>query len=179
MFFQSMCTFERMQYKYFIFIVGLGFAFLLGIGFQSFKSPRSSTFSKHKAETVSDSKPLKVGVFSMSLSVRDLEISKRFYETLGFKMFAGDMSQNYLIMKNENTIIGLFKNMFEGNMMTFNPGWDENATNIDTFNDVREIQNALIRAGYSIDHLIKTSTGPASFLVKDPDGNIILFDQHR
>ncbi|WP_256012249.1 VOC family protein [Desertivirga xinjiangensis] len=123
---------------------------------------------------------MKLGAFSISLSVKDLETSKQFYENLGFKEFAGSMAQNYLIMKNNNALIGLFQGMFEGNILTFNPGWDENATNVEDFNDIREIQLHLKTKG--IDLMSEADgdiSGPASLMVADPDGNVILIDQHR
>ena len=123
---------------------------------------------------------MKVGAFSNSLSVKDLGTSKAFYEKLGFTVFGGSMEMNYLIMKNGNALIGLFQGMFESNIMTFNPGWDENAQNLDDFDDVRAIQKSLkeqgLEAGKTID---PDSQGPANFMVTDPDGNVIYFDQHR
>lgn len=125
-------------------------------------------------------KTMKLGAFSVSLSVKDLAVSKEFYENLGFAVFAGDMDNNYLIMKNENSLIGLFQGMFQENILTFNPGWDENAKNIDAFIDVREIQQELKAKGIDIGTEIdKETSGPASFVTKDPDGNVILIDQHR
>ena len=123
---------------------------------------------------------MKLGAFSASLSVKDIKASKAFYETLGFSVFGGKVEQNYLIMKNEGTLIGLFQGMFEGNLLTFNPGWDENAQNIEDFDDVREIQKQLKsnKANF-ISEADETTEGPASFMVTDPDGNVILFDQHR
>ncbi|MDH4472871.1 MAG: VOC family protein [Fluviicola sp.] len=123
---------------------------------------------------------MKLGAFSISLSVKDLKVSKAFYENLGFTHFAGSMKQNYLIMKNENALIGLFQGMFEGNILTFNPGWDENAKNIEQFDDVRKIQQELKRKGISINgEADENSKGPASFMITDPDGNVVLIDQHR
>lgn len=123
---------------------------------------------------------MKLGAFSVSLSVKDLQTSKQFYETLGFSVFAGSMEHNYLILKNESTIIGLFQGMFEGNILTFNPGWDEHAQNLDEFDDVRAIQKLLKENGAVISPEADESTsGPASFMVTDPDGNVLLFDQHR
>ena len=123
---------------------------------------------------------MKLGAFSVSLSVRDINASKVFYETLGFTVFAGDLKRNYLIMKNENTLIGLFQGMFEGNILTFNPGWDENAKNLDKFTDVRVIQQHLKDKGVIINsEADNKTTGPASFMVTDPDGNVLMFDQHR
>ena len=125
-------------------------------------------------------KTLKLGVFSMSLSVKNIHASKDFYENLGFSVFGGDIKQNWLIMKNENTIIGLFQGMFDKNLLTFNPGWDENAKNLDGFDDVRVIQKHLKEKGISLESEADENTsGPASFVVVDPDGNQILFDQHR
>lgn len=123
---------------------------------------------------------MKLGAFSISLSVKDLEISKEFYEKLGFTTMGGSLAQRYLILKNENSIIGLFQGMFEKNMLTFNPGWDENAKNIESFDDVRAIQQHLKANNVTLDSEADENTsGPASFVVTDPDGNIILVDQHR
>ena len=123
---------------------------------------------------------MKLGAFSVSLSVKDISASKQFYENLGFTVFAGSMEKNYLIMKNENSLIGLFHGMFENNILTFNPGWDKNANNIEKFDDVREIQRQLknksIRLTSEAD---EKTTGPASIMTTDPDGNVILIDQHR
>ncbi len=123
---------------------------------------------------------MKLGAFSVSLNVKDLTTSKEFYETLGFKVFAGGMEQKYLIMKNENALIGLFQGMFEGNLLTFNPGWNEDAKNIEQFDDVRAIQKQLKSKSIKlVTEADENTTGPASFLVNDPDGNVILIDQHR
>lgn len=123
---------------------------------------------------------IKLGAFSLSLSVKDLKTSKQFYETLGFQVFGGSMDKNYLIMKNGNSLIGLFQGMFEGNMLTFNPGWDENATNTETFNDIREIQKQLKSNNIALTmEADEKTTGPASVMLNDPDGNVILIDQHR
>ncbi|SHE80573.1 VOC family protein [Pedobacter caeni] len=122
---------------------------------------------------------MKVGAFSISLSVKDINASKSFYENLGFSVFAGSLAQNYLIMKNGNALVGLFQGMFENNILTFNPGWDENAANVPGFDDVRDIQKQLKSKGIEIAGGADESTsGPASFMVTDPDGNTILFDQH-
>jgi len=123
---------------------------------------------------------MKLGAFSVSLSVKDIHKSKAFYENLGFKDLGGDISQNWLIMKNENCIIGLFQGMFEKNILTFNPGWDENAQNLDSFTDVRELQKQLKEKGIAITtEADETSEGPAFMTLEDPDGNQILIDQHR
>lgn len=122
---------------------------------------------------------MKPGAFSISLGVKDIAVSKQFYENLGFHIFAGDMAKNYLIMKNGNSLIGLFQGMFKGNILTFNPGWDENASKMDSFDDVREIQRQLKNKGIKLDsEADETSSGPASIMLTDPDGNVILFDQH-
>jgi catechol 2,3-dioxygenase-like lactoylglutathione lyase family enzyme len=122
---------------------------------------------------------MKLGAFSISLSVKDIHTSKTFYETLGFAVFAGDIERNYLIMKNGNALVGLFQGMFENNIMTFNPGWDENAGALDSFDDVRTIQKHLKESGINLEtEADETTTGPASCVVMDPDGNAILIDQH-
>ncbi|MFN0173226.1 MAG: VOC family protein [Saprospiraceae bacterium] len=123
---------------------------------------------------------MKLGAFSISLSVKDLKTSKEFYEKLGFIVFAGSMERNYLIMKNGNAIIGLFQGMFQGNILTFNPGWDENAGNVDDFDDIRKIQKQLKTNGLTLTSEADEKTeGPASLMLADPDGNMILLDQHR
>ena len=123
---------------------------------------------------------MKLGAFSVSLNVKDLEVSREFYKKLGYEVLAGSMEQNYLIMKNENSLIGLFQGMFEANILTFNPGWDENAQNIEEFNDVREIQRHLKNKNIDLmSEADDTSTGPANIMLSDPDGNFILIDQHR
>lgn len=122
---------------------------------------------------------MKLGAFSISLSVKDLQVSKAFYEKLGFSVFAGQEEKNYLIMKNGNALIGLFQGMFEGNILTFNPGWDENATLVENFDDVRAIQKHLKANGVTINNEVdENASGPGSFVVVDPDGNAILVDQH-
>lgn len=122
---------------------------------------------------------MKLGAFSISLNVKNIMASKEFYEALGFKVFAGEIEKDYLIMKNGNALVGLFHGMFENTMLTFNPGWDENAEKVDPFDDVREIQQMLkdknIKSDKDID---KGTQGPASFMIIDPDGNAILIDQH-
>jgi len=122
---------------------------------------------------------MELGAFSVSLSVKDLEASKSFYEKLGFQVFAGEADQNWLIMKNGDHIIGLFQGMFEKNILTFNPGWDQDANALDSFTDVRDLQRELKARGIKLEHEADESmTGPASFIVVDPDGNPILVDQH-
>ena len=120
-----------------------------------------------------------LGAFSVSLNVKDIQSSKLFYENLGFEVFGGDISQNWLIMKNGSCTIGLFQGMFEKNILTFNPGWDENATKLDSFTDVRELQRQLKAKGIKIEtEADEETSGPASFVLVDPDGNPILVDQH-
>lgn len=120
-----------------------------------------------------------LGAFSVSLTVKNLETSRSFYEKLGFKVFAGDAAQSWLIMKNGDHAIGLFQGMFERNILTFNPGWDSNAQKLATFTDVRELQRTLRAQGMEFHQQAdESSTGPASFVVVDPDGNPILVDQH-
>ena len=123
---------------------------------------------------------MELGAFSISLTVKDLETSKQFYEKLGFEVFAGDPAQNWLIIKNGAHVIGLFQGLFEKNTLTFNPGWDQNAAPVDNFTDVRELQRQLKdQVGELVTEAEENTTGPASFIVLDPDGNPILVDQHR
>ena len=122
---------------------------------------------------------MELGAFSVSLAVKDLATSRSFYETLGFAAFHGDASQGWLILRNGGCVIGLFQGMFERNILTFNPGWDSDAQPLETFTDVREIQRRLKEAGARFEQEAdESTTGPASFLVVDPDGNQVLFDQH-
>jgi catechol 2,3-dioxygenase-like lactoylglutathione lyase family enzyme len=122
---------------------------------------------------------MKLGAFSVSLNVKDIQTSKSFLENLGFQVFGGDVSQNWLIMKNGSCTIGLFQGMFEKNILTFNPGWDENATKLNSFTDVRELQRQLKAKGIRIEtEADEETSGPASFVIVDPDGNPILVDQH-
>ncbi|MFY7665148.1 VOC family protein [Flavobacterium sp.] len=123
---------------------------------------------------------MKLGAFSISLSVTDLTVSHEFYQKLGFTVLAGSFEQNYLILKNENALIGLFQGMFEGNLLTFNPGWNENGQNTDPFDDVRAIQSQLKASGIGLSAEVDEQTsGPGSIFLSDPDGNVILIDQHR
>ena len=122
---------------------------------------------------------MELGCFSISLSVKDIHQSKAFYEKLGFSVYAGDIKQNFLIMKNGNTNIGLFQDMFENNIMTFNPGWDQDASAVSPFTDARELLSQFKSDNIEIEHQsINSESGPASFSIKDPDGNLILIDQH-
>ena len=124
---------------------------------------------------------MELGNFSISLAVQDLQKSKSFYEKLGFSVFHGDESQGWLIMKGPNCNIGLFQGMFEKNILTFNPGWDENGQPVDPFTDVRELQKALKAQGIELGKEVEdeSGTGPDSITLIDPDGNPILIDQHR
>jgi|JI7StandDraft_1071085.scaffolds.fasta_scaffold132259_2 predicted lactoylglutathione lyase len=161
--------------------VGMG---ILGITFLPFKMISSSVVQMtDSSNTIIQSQnifeAMKLGIFSISLNVKDLTVSKAFYENLGFTVFGGDLKMNYLIMKNESTIIGLFQGMFEKNILTFNPGWDENAQKLDSFIDVRDIQKSLKSKGIKLEvEADETTTGPANIVVLDPDGNPILLDQH-
>jgi catechol 2,3-dioxygenase-like lactoylglutathione lyase family enzyme len=121
-----------------------------------------------------------LGAFSISLAVKDIHASKTFYEQLGFTTLGGNIDQNWIILKNGDSIIGLFQGMFEGNIITFNPGWDQNAKNTEAFDDVRVIQSHLKSAGIELStEADETTTGPAHITLTDPDGNAILIDQHR
>jgi len=122
---------------------------------------------------------MELGAFSVSLVVKDIEVSKRFYEKLGFTTFMGDQSQNWLILKNDSAVIGLFQGMFEKNLLTFNPGWTSDAFPLKEFADVRELQRHIKRQGINmVTEVDETSSGPAFFMIVDPDGNTILVDQH-
>ncbi|MCK7598616.1 VOC family protein [Microbulbifer sp. CAU 1566] len=121
-----------------------------------------------------------LGAFSISLTVKDIEASKNFYESLGFESLGGDCGQGWTILKNGDHIIGLFQGMFDKNMLTFNPGWDQSAQNTDAFTDVRELREALVQRGITIVNDGATGdSGPGSIVIEDPDGNPILIDQHR
>jgi lactoylglutathione lyase len=122
---------------------------------------------------------VELGAFSISLAVKDLEASRKFYEKFGFTAFGGDPSQNWLILKNGDHVIGLFHGMFEKNILTFNPGWDSSAQKLSTFTDVRDLQRALKAQGVELmSEADESTTGPASFMAMDPDGNPVLVDQH-
>lgn len=121
-----------------------------------------------------------LGAFSVSLAVKDLETSRAFYAKLGFEPLGGDAAHGYLILKNGEHVIGLFQGMFENNILTFNPGWDQSGQNVDDFTDVRELQKQLKAQGVEpVQEADESTSGPASFVVVDPDGNTILLDQHR
>jgi catechol 2,3-dioxygenase-like lactoylglutathione lyase family enzyme len=123
---------------------------------------------------------MQLGAFSVSLAVKDIQASKDFYEKLGFAPAGGDIEQNWLIMRNGDHVIGLFQGMFDSNILTFNPGWDQQCNETESFTDVRDIQASLKAAGVALDSEADAeSEGPASFMLSDPDGNTILIDQHR
>lgn len=162
-------------------VIAAGFLISFAIGLLLsvliLKKPASVSDQKSNSLTTNT---MKLGAFSISLSVKDLNVSKAFYEKLGFSVFAGSMDQNYLIMKNENALIGLFQGMFEGNILTFNPGWDENAANVEEFEDIRILQKRLTTSGLTlISEADESTEGPASLMLTDPDGNVVLLDQHR
>jgi catechol 2,3-dioxygenase-like lactoylglutathione lyase family enzyme len=167
--------------KYLFIGLSLVISFFLG----SYFDINMSIPNQDKNPTISlkpsdkNMKNVKLGAFSVSLSVKDLNASKEFYEDLGFSVFAGSMESNYLIMKNEDTLIGLFEGMFEGNILTFNPGWDQNANVVERYDDVRYIQKYLKEKGVKLEsETDEKTTGPASLMLRDPDGNLILIDQH-
>ena len=122
---------------------------------------------------------MELGAFSVSLAVKDIETSKQFYQKLGFTPFAGDQSQNWLILKNGPHVIGLFQGMFDKNILTFNPGWNQDAQPVEQFTDARELQRHLKGQGVNLlQEADENSSGPTSFMLTDPDGNMILIDQH-
>jgi catechol 2,3-dioxygenase-like lactoylglutathione lyase family enzyme len=122
---------------------------------------------------------MELGAFSVSLSVSDLKASREFYEKLGFQVFGGAMEKNYLILKSGDTLIGLFQGMFEKNILTFNPGWDQDAGKLEEFPDVRELHDKVLKAGIPVvQATLPETSGPGSFVLEDPDGNPILIDQH-
>ncbi len=164
--------------KRLILLLILSAGFVLGYftGNLNFKNEYANAEEKLSQN---DSVSMQLGAFSLSLNVENLERSKAFYEQLGFSVFVGSLEENYLIMKSNQIVIGLFYGMFEPNIMTFNPGWDQNANPLEHYTDIREIYQHL----KSLDVEFLTDTvlpekGPASFMISDPDGNILLFDQH-
>jgi predicted lactoylglutathione lyase len=158
------------------FIISLALLSAFGLGILTM----SFVYQEGKEKKTTE-KPLILGAFSISLNVKDLQKSKAFYEQLGFSKMGGDEKNNYLILKNGTTIIGIFKGFFEGNMLTFNPGWDSNAKNMKKWDDVRVIQQHLKDAGVSLLTEVDSTakTGPEFIMLQDPDGNMLLFDQHR
>lgn len=157
----------------------LAWSLSLIIFFMSFgQAVVASESSEHSCER--NSEHMQLGNFSLSLTVKDIEASRVFYEKLGFQKVGGDIDQKWLILKNGDTKIGLFQGMFEKNMMTFNPGWDSDRNTPDGFQDIRALQATLKSRGLKpITEIAQDNTqGPASFILEDPDGNPILFDQH-
>jgi hypothetical protein len=149
-----------------LIILGLAATFCFGFSFKTIITKPTDHHAKKENN-------MKLGAFSISLNVKDLNVSKQFYENLGFKALAGGIEKKYLIMKNENALVGLFQGMFQGNILTFNPGWDENAKNIAQFDDVRKIQQQLKNSSIKLTtEADEKTTGPASL-------NVILIDQHR
>ena len=146
-----------------------------------YAKPRSLKNVTSQDSSTLNTTDMKLGAFSVSLNVKDIAISKAFYENLGFSVLAGEINKKYLIMKNGNSLIGLFQGMFEKNILTFNPGWDESGKNTEPFDDVRAIQKILKDKDIKLDTEIEaaSTSGPASIFFKDPDGNVILIDQHR
>ena len=158
----------------------IGSAILLGCSGSKVQRGESIASPSNETINTTNNNAMKLGAFSISLSVKDLARSKEFYESLGFGVLGGSMEQNYLIMKNGNALVGLFHGMFEGHILTFNPGWDEEAKEVNPFDDVREIQKELKAEGIVLDsEADESSSGPASLVLKDPDGNLIFIDQHR
>lgn len=167
-----------------LIILGFAATFCFGFFFRTIftKQPTDNIDNKRTESNIKlkNETNMKLGAFSVSLNVNDIKASKQFYENLGFTVLSGGLEKNYLIMKNENSLIGLFHGMFEGNILTFNPGWDENAQNIAAFNDVREIQRQLKGKGIKLStETDEKTSGPTSIMTTDPDGNVILIDQHR
>jgi predicted lactoylglutathione lyase len=163
-----------------IFAVTLSFGFGFFVNVLMAKSSESTNLKALTNSNKQINKNMKLGAFSISLSVKDIKASKAFYENLGFSVLAGDFEKKYFIMKNENALIGIFQGMFENNILTFNPGWDENGNNTNPFDDIRTIQKNLKAKGAIINpETDEKTTGPASFMITDPDGNVLLFDQHR
>lgn len=139
----------------------------------------ASTKTIQALPPITQDRDMRLGNFSVSLAVKDLEASREFYEKLGFRAVGGDPAQNWLILQNGQATIGLFQGMFDTNILTFNPGWDTQANTLEDFDDVRDIQQTLLARGLTlISSADDTSTGPASLMLKDPDGNLILLDQH-
>lgn len=135
---------------------------------------------RHVYDDDETQKPLRLGAFSMSLNVKDLQASKAFYEKMGFRVHGGSEKAKYLVMRNGDALVGLFQGFFEGNILTFNPGWDVNKSKIEDFDDVRQIHAQLKADGFSFtSEGMEGENGPGYFTLNDPDGNQILIDQHR
>ena len=170
------CTMENRKWKGIVF---LGLIALTALVYSIQTSEENKELKFKNKLMQSKMNEMNLGAFSVSLSVKDLSVSRDFYQKLGFKVFAGSMDSKYLIMKNGNALIGLFQGMFNGNILTFNPGWDENAQNLKEFADIRTIQKHLKSEGLSLNsEADEAGEGPASLTLTDPDGNLILLDQH-
>ena len=155
-----------------LIILGMIVPFLFGFYMNKTELPPN--------ELGDDGLNLQLGAFSISMAVKDLKTSQDFYQRLGFKEIGGALEQNYLIMKNDVAVIGLFQGMFEGHILTFNPGWNQEGKNVDQFMDIRDIQTLLKAREFDLDSEVAADTeGPGSIMMKDPDGNVILLDQHR
>jgi catechol 2,3-dioxygenase-like lactoylglutathione lyase family enzyme len=142
-------------------------------------APPTAPSAKAKNDQRTGDGSMRLGNFSVSLAVKDIAVSRTFYEKLGLKVIGGNQTENWLILQNETSTIGLFQGMFDKNLLTFNPGWDRNCTNLQEFDDVRDIQRTLKRKGLTLATAADESTqGPASLMLVDPDGNPILIDQH-
>lgn len=179
MYFQHYSATTAMK-KTFLLASSLLLSFALGYFLNVLAHPTSQNPNFGAKVDDFNEQPLELGAFSLSLNVENLVVSKEFYEKLGFNAFAGSLDQNYLIMKNDDVLIGLFQGMFEGNIITFNPGWDQEGKDLDHFEDIRSIQKKIRQAGLSfILEADEEVDGPASFLLAEPDGNVILVDQHR
>ena len=122
---------------------------------------------------------MNLGAFSVSLAVKDIKKSLDFYQKLGFVNMGGDINQNWLILKNGSTVIGLFQGMFEDNILTFNPGWNQNAENMKEFDDIRDIERSLLKEGIKLTRKTEKDEGPEHITLTDPDGNTVMLDQHR
>lgn len=165
--------------KYYVSTAILFFSLLINL-IQWEACEKQNNQLENMTTSVVENPAMKLGAFSVSLSVKDLAVSKRFYENLGFEVLAGSFDVNYFIMKNEETVIGLFHGMFEGNILTFNPGWDSSAQLLDEYTDIRSIHKHLVAKEVKInDGMDMKEAGPSSLSVTDPDGNLILIDQHR
>lgn len=157
-----------------VFLIAFAIGYILSTTLA--KKPKTDN-EKNKTEKSTN---MKLGAFSISLAVKDIHKSVAFYEKLGFIHNGGNIDQNWVILKNENAIIGLFQGMFEDNIITFNPGWDANAQNLESFDDVREIQKQLKKSGITLSREAdETTSGPEYITLTDPDGNNFLIDQHR
>ena len=166
-----------MKSLFVLIVVGLAGCASVGVT-PADPAPRATSNST-PTPSIERTNTMELGAFSVSLAVKDMSASRAFYEKLGFAQVGGDPAQNWLILRNGATTIGLFQGMFPNNIMTFNPGWSPTCETLDAFQDVRELQSALQAQGIEMDPAADPDgTGPASFVITDPDGNAILLDQH-